>query len=119
MIEASELKLFKEKQSTGAKMRRKTSADIRKLGNCWDMAELNEMIVDDCFEQFFQLREKIDEGAHSVVYVCEQKQSGKQFAVKSIRMKDFDIIYTLKQQFRILKSLDHPNIIKADRLYIN
>ncbi len=67
----------------------------------------------------YDVGKKIDEGAQSVVYEAVEKKTNKKFAVKVIKKKDLDIIRSLKTQFRILKNLDHPNIIKAHNLFID
>lgn len=36
-----------------------------------------------------------------------------------LKIKDVDRIFNLKQHFRILKNLSHPNIIQAHNLFIN
>jgi serine/threonine protein kinase len=62
---------------------------------------------------------KIDEGAESVVYEGREKKSDKKYAVKVFKKKDQDFINRIKTQFRILKNLNHPNIIKAYNLFVN
>lgn len=62
---------------------------------------------------------KIDEGMESVVYKAVEKSTKVIYAVKVFKKKDQDILNRLKTQFRILKNLNHPNIIKAYNLFIN
>lgn len=50
------------------RMRRKTSLDIRGMGDKFDMFECNEVFIYDDFDQLYDLIQKIDEGAQSVVY---------------------------------------------------
>lgn len=67
----------------------------------------------------YDLVRKIDEGSQSVVYEALQKKTKRKYAVKIIRKRDQDIIFNLKTQFRILRNLDHPNIVKAYNLFID
>ena len=67
----------------------------------------------------YDLVRKIDEGSQSVVYEALQKKTKRKYAVKVIKKRDQDIIINLKTQFRILRNLDHPNIVKAYNLFID
>jgi calcium-dependent protein kinase len=67
----------------------------------------------------YDLIGKIDEGSQSVVYEAIEKKTNQKYAVKVIKKKDQDIISNLKTQFRILKNLDHPNVVKAYNLFID
>ena len=67
----------------------------------------------------YDLVRKIDEGSQSVVYEASQKKTKRKYAVKVIKKRDQDIIINLKTQFRILRNLDHPNIVKAYNLFID
>jgi serine/threonine protein kinase len=62
---------------------------------------------------------KINEGSQSVVYECVEKNTGASYAVKVIRKKDVETFKTLKEQYRVLKNLNHENIIKAHYLFVN
>ena len=64
---------------------RKSSLDSQDL-NC--MTKLNDVYTYDAFDQIFIRMEKIGEGAQSVVYKCQEKNTGKVFAVKHIRIKE-------------------------------
>lgn len=67
----------------------------------------------------YELTGKIDQGAESVVYEAIERKTNKKFAVKVFKKKDQDFINRIKTQFRILKNLDHPNIVKAYNLFVN
>jgi serine/threonine protein kinase len=44
--------------------------------------------IQGVFEDSYELKEKIGEGAHATVYRCIQKSSGKVFAVKITKQGD-------------------------------
>lgn len=67
----------------------------------------------------YDLLKIIDDGAESVVYLGVEKKTQNKFAIKVFRKKDQDVINRIKTQFRILKNLDHPNIIKAYNLFVH
>lgn len=63
------------------------------------------------------MKEKIGEGAHATVYRCIQKDSGKEFAVKITKQGDEELIEGARVQYKILKSLNHKNVMKAEAFY--
>lgn len=83
------------------------------------MFECNEVFIFNDFDEMYDLIRKIDEGGQAVVFEAIEKKTKEKYAVKVIKKKDQDIIRSLKTQFRILKNLDHPSIIKAYNLFID
>lgn len=69
------------------KVRRKTSLDIRVLGDVFDMFDCNEVFIFNEFSEMYELIKKIDEGTESVVHEAIEKQTGNKYAVKVIRTK--------------------------------
>lgn len=61
--------------------------------------------------------EKIGEGAHGVVKKCYLKDSGRLYAVKSIRLDSEHILF-LKRNFTDIKHLHHRNIISYHALFL-
>ncbi|KAI3768547.1 hypothetical protein L2E82_19331 [Cichorium intybus] len=64
----------------------------------------------------FQRFEKIGQGTYSCVYRARHIESGKMVALKKVR---FDILLPesikfMAREIRILRTLDHPNIIKLE-----
>lgn len=66
----------------------------------------------------FELSKKIGEGASGCVNICTSKRDGKVYAVKRTR-GDVEMLRISKRTFKILKTLNHPLIIKAKCLYLN
>ena len=48
------------------------------------------------FEDHYQLGVKLGEGGQSVVYECQSKMTGKEFAVKVTRSSNEEIIETIR-----------------------
>lgn len=70
------------------------------------------------FDDSFVLGKKLGEGASGCVYTCQCKRDGKTYAVK-ISRGDVELLRISKRTFKIMKRLNHPNILKAKCLYLN
>jgi serine/threonine protein kinase len=70
------------------------------------------------FEDSFELGRKLGEGASACVFECKSKKDGKIYAVK-ISRGDVELLRISKRTFKIMKRLNHPNILKAKCLYLN
>ncbi len=78
---------------------------------------VEKQFIQGQFSDSYELMEKIGEGAHASVYRCIQKLTGKEFAVKVTKQGDEELIEGSKIQFKILKNLDHENVMKAEAFY--
>lgn len=67
----------------------------------------------------FETMEKLGEGAQSVVKKVVEKSTEKPFAAKIIRNVDVEKIHNIKHQYKLLKTLDFPTIVKARYLFID
>jgi hypothetical protein len=59
-------------------------------------------------------------GSYGIVYLVKNKQLNKYFAMKTIKKKDKNKKLentSLNNEIKILKSLDHPNILKITDFY--
>ena len=54
----------------------------------------------------------IGQGSFGVIYLIEEKNSKKQYALKSVLCNDIEQILKHKKEFELLYSLKHPNLIK-------
>ena len=54
----------------------------------------------------------IGEGSHGKIYLVEEKKSGKQFALKRILCQDLNETLEFKEQFEMVYSLNHNNLVK-------
>lgn len=72
----------------------------------------------ETFQKKYRLLQKVGEGTDGVVYKCVKKRTGKVMAVKCFKVED-DHLTQLKENFRILKMLKRPNILRHEALYID
>lgn len=80
--------------------------------------ELNERTITKKFDELYEKRRKLGEGAHTTVYQYLEKNSDEIFAVKIWKNPADDIVKDIKDSFLLLKQLDHPYLLKARELYI-
>lgn len=65
----------------------------------------------------YQRLNKIHEGNYGVVYRALERPTNKIYAVKKLKMVEGgDFPITSLREISILRSLDHPNIIKITRV---
>lgn len=65
-------------------------------------------------ESQYEFRQKLGEGPYGYVRLAIQKQTGHQRAIKSVEKRNFPKTFSeFKHEFEVLKSLDHPNIVKV------
>lgn len=70
------------------------------------------------FDEKYEMKERIGEGANGFVNKCIKIKSGKLFAVKSSMMDD-EHIMGIKENFLSIHAITHPNIIQYHALYID
>ncbi len=59
----------------------------------------------------FKVVDQLGAGAMCVVYRVRDTQHGDIVALKTLRHLDANSLYRLKQEFRALSSIDHPNLV--------
>lgn len=69
------------------------------------------------FMEKYDLGEKIGEGSNGLVRKCYLKATRELFAVKTITMDDEHIMF-LKKNFKYIKALNHPNVIRYHCMYL-
>lgn len=77
--------------------------------------------MNENISNFYRIGKVIGSGKYGEVRLCEKKSyQKKRFALKSIARNRIhaDLNY-LEQEFEILKSVDHPNIIKFYEAYVD
>jgi calcium-dependent protein kinase len=62
--------------------------------------------------QFYNVEEKVGEGAYGVVYRATQRASGKECAVKCLETHSPAQSGRCNREVAIMRSIDHPNIVK-------
>jgi calcium-dependent protein kinase len=70
-------------------------------------------------EDYYELKQELNEGAYGVVYKAIHKESGAERAVKKIEKSKWNPEENQKviDEFNVLKGLDHPNILKMYELF--
>lgn len=93
----------------------------RKESECYshpDTPVLQEKNQNNAYEENYITMEKIGEGSHGVVKKCIHRETNKQFAVKISVMESQHALF-LKNNFRDIKKLKHPNILKYKAMYFD
>ena len=70
---------------TDSNIQNKTETHVKVLNT---IGLVQKEYIQGGFEDAYELKEKIGEGAHASVYKCIQKSSGKVFAVKVTKQGD-------------------------------
>ncbi|HEX5062451.1 MAG TPA: AAA family ATPase [Kofleriaceae bacterium] len=65
----------------------------------------------------FQLIRQLGMGGMGVVYEALDRESGEKVALKTLRNVDGNAILLLKQEFRALAGVHHPNLIRLGELF--
>ncbi len=82
-----------------------------------DKGDFVRIKADNFFEEY-ELKEKLGEGSYGCVYKVIQKKTNYLRAVKAIKKKNVDKDEFLNE-IEVLKTLDHPNIIKLFDCYFD
>ena len=80
-----------------------------------DKGDFVRMKADNFFDEY-ELKEKLGEGAYGSVYKVHQKTTNYLRAVKAIKKKNVDR-NEFMNEIEVLKTVDHPNIIKLFDCY--
>jgi serine/threonine protein kinase len=64
----------------------------------------------------FQIISRLGEGAFGVVYEARDRARGERVAVKVLHRMGADALLRFKHEFRALRSLRHPNLVRLDEL---
>ena len=88
----------------------------------------NDVIVSDTHQDLLSAYEKVKllgEGSFGEVWLVRHKLLGKEFALKIIEKSPYSNVNQIINEINILKTLDHPNILKIlefhlenDKFYI-
>ncbi len=65
----------------------------------------------------FEIERRIGAGGAGVVYRARDQKAGVSVALKMLHLRDPDAIYWLKDEFRALADLVHPNLIQLHELF--
>ena len=64
----------------------------------------------------FRVHRALGRGAHSRVLAVEEISTGRRYALKVLDHIDADSVHGLKQKFRALSALSHPNLVRLYEL---
>lgn len=78
-----------------------------------------EEVRDEPIEDVYELGREIGRGGFSIVVEGTQKESGKKYAIKCIKktMVEGEDIKLLRREIKIMKKVDHPNILKLFEVF--
>jgi len=81
--------------------------------------EDDEPVRNEPIEDFYDLGREIGRGGFSVVVEAVERASGKKYAIKCIKktMVEGDDIKLLRREIKIMKKVDHPNILKLFEVF--
>lgn len=75
--------------------------------------EISKRCVIPSFEiEDFKLIQPIGEGSYGIIYLIEKIQTGQQYAFKKILCKNLKEIIKYKEEFELIYSMNHENIMK-------
>ena len=83
------------------------------------MSIFKDQAATEGFEELFELREKLGEGAQSEVFKCIERETGKTYAVKVCKKHELEFFENVRANYQILMELDHKSIIKGKFLFMN
>lgn len=93
---------------------------VRESSSSSNIQDFSEKFVQENIQNYYRIGKVIGAGNDGEVRLCEKKSyQKKRFALKSIARNRIhaDLNY-LEQEFEILKSVDHPNIIKFYEAFV-
>src|SRR5262245_32556815 len=65
----------------------------------------------------FEPRRRIGEGAVGVVYQAYDREHDTDVALKALRIPNPDALLSLKNEFRAVRDLYHPNLVRLGELF--
>ena len=82
--------------------------------------DLRKLQESKAYSQHYEFQSVLGEGAFCTVYQAIDKETGEQIAVKVIKRKTLhkDGVELLKQEAKLLQSMDHKNIVKFKHVSI-
>lgn len=91
--------------------------NLENLNDCSKSLKSVESIVQNStFKEHYIKLERLGEGAHAIVYHIKDRLNMQDFAAKFYRTNDEEFIKCIEAEFKILKDITHPNIIKVHKL---
>lgn len=66
-----------------------------------------------CVQQGFEVHEQLGQGTVGVVCRATRRSDDREVALKIMRIDDEELLAVARQEFELLRSIEHPNIIEA------
>lgn len=67
----------------------------------------------DAIKKSFEVHEALGQGSTGVVCRATRRSDGRQVALKVMRMDDEELLNIARQEFELLRTIEHPHIIEA------
>lgn len=79
----------------------------------------DDVVRHEPIDEFYELGKEIGRGGFSVVVEGISKKTGEKFAIKCIKktMVEGDDIKLLRREIKIMKKVNHPNILKLYEVF--
>lgn len=91
-------------------------SDVRRLGGTpGQVLEPGEQLADGRFV----IERSLGQGAMGVVYAAYDKLRARVLALKTMQLHGPDAAHALKQEFRALRDLVHPNLVRLHELFVD
>jgi serine/threonine protein kinase len=89
--------------------------------NAEEKTDEDAISISTGLEEFYELGEEIGRGGFSVVFEAKHKENGMKVAVKCVQLAcqaDDEAMTALKREIRIMKKVNHPNILKLYEVFV-
>eukprot|EP00183_Erythrolobus_madagascarensis_P002391 CAMPEP_0185849896 /NCGR_PEP_ID=MMETSP1354-20130828/4233_1 /TAXON_ID=708628 /ORGANISM="Erythrolobus madagascarensis, Strain CCMP3276" /LENGTH=416 /DNA_ID=CAMNT_0028550501 /DNA_START=68 /DNA_END=1318 /DNA_ORIENTATION=+ len=86
-------------------------APTEEVAQEWELASQKAGTRD--IDAYYDIGDVLGEGAFAQVYAARSLSSGEEVAIKKIEKLEGDELETLMQEINILRSVNHPNIIRT------
>ena len=78
-----------------------------------------DILIEDISSQHFKIIKPIGKGSFGKVYLIKSKETDKEYAMKTIKIKKETDLKNDIKEVNILKGIDHPNIISFKGAFIS
>eukprot|EP00744_Colponema_vietnamica_P014309 GILI01020032.1.p1 GENE.GILI01020032.1~~GILI01020032.1.p1 ORF type:complete len:517 (+),score=109.31 GILI01020032.1:115-1665(+) len=65
----------------------------------------------------YDVIKKVGEGASGSVYICKDRATGQQFALKSVKVRKESELQDIRNEIALMKLSEHPNVVRCFETY--